>query len=89
MTASQWERINTPAGQFLVLRIHSETPNFVSNDLFRVGNQRQEGLRFTPEIGRWVIRRSSGRLITAQGIVVALDAYGPITDNAAKEGGDC
>ena len=64
MTASQWERIQTPAGQFLVLRVHNEMPNFVSNDLFRVGNQRQEDLWFAPEIGRWVIRRSSGRYIT-------------------------
>ena len=64
MTASQWERINTPAGQFLVLQIHGEMPNFVSNDLFRVGNERYEDLWFAPEIGRWVIRRSSGRYIT-------------------------
>ncbi len=64
MTASQWERIQTPAGQFLVLQIHNEIPNFVSNDLFRVGNERQEDLWFAPEIGRWVIRRSSGRYIT-------------------------
>jgi hypothetical protein len=64
MTASQWERIQIPAGQFLVLRIHNELPYFVSNDLFRVGNERQEDLWFAPEIGRWVIRRSSGRYIT-------------------------
>ena len=64
MTASEWARIQTPAGQFLVLRIRNETPNFVSNDLFRVGNERQEDLWFAPEIGRWVVRRSSGRYIT-------------------------
>ena len=65
MSALQWERIKTPAGEFLVLRVHNEIPNFVSNDLFRLGNQRQEDLWFAPEIGRWVIRRSSGRYITA------------------------
>ena len=65
MTAAQWMRIQVPAGQFLVLQVHNEIPNFVSNDLFRVGNQRQEDLWFAPEIGRWVIRRSSGRYITS------------------------
>lgn len=64
MTAAQWERIKTPAGEFLVLRVHNEIPNFVSNDLFRVGNIRDEELWFSPEIGRWVVRRSSGRYIT-------------------------
>jgi len=64
MAASQWEWVTTPAGQFLVLRIHNEMPNFVSNDLFRVGNERQEDLWFAPEIGRWAIRRSLGRYLT-------------------------
>ncbi|QWD68837.1 hypothetical protein AOC21_02775 [Polynucleobacter sp. VK25] len=64
MTASQWERIKTPAGEFLVLQVHNTAPNFVSNDLFRVGNERQEDLWFAPEVGRWVIRRSSGRYVT-------------------------
>lgn len=64
MTALQWERVKTPAGEFLSLHVQNEVPNFVSNDLFRVGNQRQEELWFSPEIGRWVIRRSSGRYIT-------------------------
>jgi len=65
MAATQWERIKTPAGEFLVLKFHNEIPNFVSNDLFRVGNERQEDLWFSPEIGRWVIRRSFGRYITS------------------------
>jgi hypothetical protein len=64
MTANQWERIKTPAGQFLVLQVHNDMPYFVSNDLFRIGNERQEDLWFSPEVGRWVIRRSSGRYIT-------------------------
>lgn len=65
MTAEQWERIQTPAGQFLALRVHNEMPNFTSNDVFRVGNERQEDLWFSPEVGRWVIRRSTGRYVTA------------------------
>ena len=65
MTANQWERIKTPAGQFLVLQVQNNIPNFVSNDLFRVGNERYEDLWFSPEVGRWVIRRSSGRYITS------------------------
>lgn len=65
MTALQWERIKTPAGEFSVLRFHNEAPYFVSNDLFRISNIRQEDLWFSPEIGRWVIRRSSGRYITS------------------------
>ena len=73
MTATQWERLKSPAGEFLVLRVHNEIPNFVSNDLFRVANLRDEGLWFSPEIGRWVIRRSSGRYVTL-GVFWA-DAY--------------
>jgi len=64
MMANQWERIKTPAGEFLVLQVHSDMPNFESNDLFRVGNERYEDLWFAPEVGRWVIRRSAGRYIT-------------------------
>ena len=65
MTAFQWERIKTPAGEFLVLKFHNEIPNFVSNDLFRVANMREEDLWFSPEVGRWVIRRGFGRYITS------------------------
>ncbi|QWD91324.1 hypothetical protein [Polynucleobacter sp. MWH-Braz-FAM2G] len=65
MTALQWERIKTSAGEFLALQVHNDVPNFVSNDLFRLANERQEDLWFAPEVGRWVIRRSSGRYITA------------------------
>jgi hypothetical protein len=73
MTANQWERIKSPAGEFLVLRIHNEIPNFASNDIFRVANARDEELWFAPEIGRWVVRRSSGRYVTL-GVFWA-DAY--------------
>ncbi len=64
MTAVSWEQIQAPAGKFLVLRYHNEAPYFESNDLFRVQNIRDEDVWFSPEIGRWVIRRGSGRYIT-------------------------
>lgn len=64
MSAIGWEQIQVPAGKFLTLHYHNEAPYFVSNDLFRLQNIRNEDLWFSPEIGRWVIRRSSGRYIT-------------------------
>jgi hypothetical protein len=65
--ALQWERISVPAGQFTVLKYRNENPYFESNDVFRVGNYREEDIWSSPEIGRWVVRRSFGRYIT-QGI---------------------
>jgi hypothetical protein len=59
-----WERISVPAGQFNVLKYHNENPYFESNDVFRVGNYREEDVWLAPEIGRWVVRRSLGRYIT-------------------------
>ena len=64
MKASQWELIQVPAGQFLTLKYHDEMPYFESNDVFRVSNIRDEDVWFSPEIGRWVIRRGTGRYIT-------------------------
>ncbi len=62
--AKEWERMQTPAGKFLTLHFQNEMPYFESNDLFRVGNIRSEDVWFSPEIGRWVIRRGFGRYIT-------------------------
>ncbi len=59
-----WERILVPAGQFNALKYHNENPYFESNDVFRVGNYREEDVWLAPEIGRWVVRRSLGRYIT-------------------------
>jgi hypothetical protein len=64
MNAAQWERISVPAGQFLTLRYQNTMPYFQSHDVFRVSNYREEALWFSPEVGRWVIRRSYGRYIT-------------------------
>jgi hypothetical protein len=63
MNTSQWERISVPAGQFLTLKYRNEIPYFQSQDIFRLSNYREEELWFSPEIGRWVVRRSSGRYL--------------------------
>ena len=65
MTALSWEQIQSPAGKFLTIHYHNEMPYFVSNDLFRLQSMREEDVWFAPEIGRWVIRRGSGRYIEA------------------------
>jgi len=59
-----WEQIQAPAGNFLTIHYHNEIPYFVSNDLFRILNMREEDVWVAPEIGRWVIRRGTGRYIT-------------------------
>ena len=63
MNALQWERLMVPAGQFLTLKYRNEMPYFESQDIFRLYNYREEELWFSPEIGRWVIRRSFGRYL--------------------------
>ena len=65
MAGSAWEQIQVPAGKFLTFHYHNEMPYFESNDLFRVQSMREEDLWFAPEIGRWLIRRGSGRYITS------------------------
>jgi len=63
MNALQWERLIVPAGQFLTLKYRNEMPYFQSQDIFRLSNYREEELWFSPEIGRWVVRRSFGRYL--------------------------
>jgi hypothetical protein len=63
INSHQWESISTPAGKFLTLRYQNEIPYFESQDIFRLYNFREEELWFSPEIGRWVIRRSFGRYL--------------------------
>lgn len=65
VTALQWELVSAPAGQFPVLKYQNEAPYFTSNDFSRVANYRQEDVWFSPEIGRWVIRRGYGRYLWA------------------------
>lgn len=73
MATQNWEQIQTPAGKFLTLKYHNAIPYFQSNDIFRLGNLREEDVWFSPEIGRWVIRRGFGRYITSG--VVWVNAY--------------
>ena len=63
MEAMKWERIKVPAGSFNTLQFSNEAPYFESNDVFRIANNRQEVIWLSPEIGRWVIRRSYGRYL--------------------------
>jgi hypothetical protein len=65
VSALSWEGVSTPAGQFPVLKYQNEAPFFTSNDFSRVANYRQEDVWFSPEIGRWVIRRGYGRYLWA------------------------
>ena len=65
ITALEWEGVKVPAGQFPVLKYQNEAPFFTSNDFSRVANYRQEDVWFSPEIGRWVIRRGYGRYLWA------------------------
>ena len=61
--AMQWEGVSVPAGQFPVLKFQNEAPYFESNDVFRLASYRQEDVWLSPEVGRWVIRRSYGRYL--------------------------
>lgn len=63
MAAVGWEGVSVPAGQFPVLKFQNEAPYFESNDISRVVNIRNEDVWFSPEIGRWVIRRGYGRYL--------------------------
>ncbi len=65
ISALGWEGVSVPAGQFPVLKYQNEAPFFTSNDFSRVANYRQEDVWFSPEIGRWVIRRGYGRYLWA------------------------
>ena len=65
ISSVQWEGMSVPAGQFPVLKYQSEAPYFTSNDFSRVANMRNDDVWLSPEIGRWVIRRSSGQYLWA------------------------
>lgn len=58
-----WEKVRVPAGEFVSIKYRNDIPYFTSNDVFRVANIRQEDVWFSPEIGRWVIRRGYGRYL--------------------------
>ena len=73
INTQSWQRIQVPAGDFLTLKYHVNAPNFESNDFSRIANWRDEDIWLSPKIGRWVIRRSSGRyLLPGYNIAAAL-----------------
>lgn len=59
MAAHGWETISVPAGQFKALRF-TNMINFRSTDFSHADAQRQETVWFSPEVGRWVARESTG-----------------------------
>jgi hypothetical protein len=59
MTAHEWETVSVPAGRFTALRF-SNLIDFADIDSARTACRRKESLWFAPEVGRWVIRESSG-----------------------------
>lgn len=63
INAQAWENIQVPSGDFLTLQYHINEPEFQSNDFSRLANWRDEDVWLSPKIGRWVIRRSSGRYV--------------------------
>ena len=59
MKAHAWEAITVPAGQFKALRF-TNSISFGSTDPGKTDSVRHETLWFAPEVGRWVVRESSG-----------------------------
>jgi hypothetical protein len=59
MKAHAWESVSVPAGRFTALRF-TNLINFRDADPGRRDCVRKETVWFAPEIGRWVIRDSSG-----------------------------
>ena len=60
MHAHKWESITVPAGHFTALRFTNLINFRYTNISGRVAGQRKENIWFAPEIGRWVVRESSG-----------------------------
>jgi hypothetical protein len=59
MTARGWETLTVPAGTFKALK-YTNLINFRSIDYARTAAQRSESIWFAPEVGRWVVRESTG-----------------------------
>jgi hypothetical protein len=59
MSAHGWEKITVPAGDFIALRFQN-TINYESEDINKMNCIRSETIWFSPQIGRWVARESSG-----------------------------
>jgi hypothetical protein len=59
MWARDWETVTVPAGTFKALR-YTNLINLRSTDFSRDAAQRMETIWFAPEVGRWVVRESTG-----------------------------
>jgi hypothetical protein len=60
MHAHKWQSITVPAGNFTALRFTNLINFRFTNISGRNAAQRKETIWFAPEIGRWVVRESSG-----------------------------
>jgi hypothetical protein len=60
MHAHGWESITVPAGHFTAFRYVNIIDFRYTNVSGRNAGQRKETIWFAPEIGRWVVRESSG-----------------------------
>lgn len=60
MNAHSWESITVPAGHFTALRYTNLIDFRYTNVSGRVAGQRKETIWFVPEMGRWVVRESTG-----------------------------
>jgi hypothetical protein len=59
VTAHGWEAVTVPAGRFTALRF-TNMIDFADADGARTNCVRKETLWLAPEVGRWVVRESSG-----------------------------
>lgn len=60
VTPRDWRSITVPAGEFKTL-YYTNHIEFQSNEsYFRISSERDDSVWFSPEVGRWVLRRSQG-----------------------------
>jgi hypothetical protein len=76
MGVQGWEKITVPAGEFVALRFQTLI-NFQSDDPNKVDCVRKEVIWFSPQIGRWVARETSGsyQIQSQIGAVLLEDSY--------------
>ena len=60
--ALRWERVTVPAGSFVALRVE-RLLRMGHPDPWRLETQRTDRLWIAPEVGRWVLRETSGRYL--------------------------
>ena len=75
MHARGWESVTVPAGRFRALRYTSLIDFRYTNVSERNAAQRRENFWFAPEVGRWVIRESSGSFYQDVGEEFRENAY--------------